>query len=60
VVESLSASVLKLLDDPVMRERLVKAGAKVAPLPPARFSDMYSKDIERWKRVISSANIKLQ
>jgi tripartite-type tricarboxylate transporter receptor subunit TctC len=60
VLESLSASVLKLLDDPVMRERLVKAGAKVAPLPPARFADMYSKDIERWKRVISSANIKLQ
>lgn len=60
VAEAVGASVLKLLDDPAMRERLAKAGAQIAPLPRARFTDMYLKDVERWKRVIISANIKLQ
>jgi tripartite-type tricarboxylate transporter receptor subunit TctC len=60
VVEAVGASVLKLLDDPAMRERLAKAGAQIATLPRARFTDMYLKDVERWKRVIISANIKLQ
>lgn len=54
------ASVLKLLDDPAMRERLSTAGAQVAPMPRARFTEMYLNDIERWKRVIQAQNIKLQ
>lgn len=60
VAEAVGASVLKLLEDPAMRERLVKAGAQIVPLPRARFTEMYLKDIERWKRVMTSANIKLQ
>jgi len=60
VAEAVSSTVLKLLEDPVIRDRLAKAGAQIAPLPRARFTDMYLKDIERWKRVITSANIKLQ
>ncbi len=60
VAETVGASVLKLLEDPAMRERMAKAGAQIAPLPRARFTEMYLKDIDRWKRVITSANIKLQ
>ncbi len=60
VAEAVGASVLKLLEDPAMRERLAKAGAQIAPLPRVRFTDMYLKDIERWKRIITAAKIKLQ
>jgi tripartite-type tricarboxylate transporter receptor subunit TctC len=60
LADFISASVLKLLEDPVMRERLAKAGAQVAPMSSARFSELYLSDIARWKRVISSAKIKLE
>lgn len=60
VAESVSAAVLKLLDDPAMRERLAKAGAQTAPLARGRFSEMYLADIARWKRIISGAGIKLE
>jgi tripartite-type tricarboxylate transporter receptor subunit TctC len=60
VAEAVGASVLKLLEDPAMRERLARAGAQIVPLPRARFTEMYLKDIERWKKIITAANIKLQ
>ena len=60
VSEMVGASVLKLLEDPAMRERLDKAGAQVAPMPRARFTEMYLRDIDRWKRVITAQHIKLQ
>jgi tripartite-type tricarboxylate transporter receptor subunit TctC len=60
VTEFVASSVLKLLDDPAMRERLTKAGAQLAPLNSPKFTDMYLKDIARWKRVIPAANIKLE
>jgi tripartite-type tricarboxylate transporter receptor subunit TctC len=59
VAETIEASVLKLLDDPAMRERLTKAGAAVAPLSQARFSELYLGDIARWKKIIPAAKIKL-
>ncbi len=60
VSEMVGASVLKLLEDPAMRERLDKAGAQIAPMPRARFTEMYLRDIDRWKRVITAQHIKLQ
>ena len=60
VADTVSASVLKLLDDPAMRERLAKAGAQVAPLARSRFSEMYLADIARWRRIIAGAGIKLE
>ncbi len=60
VADSVSAAVLKLLDDPAMRERLAKAGAQVAPLARGRFAEMYLADIARWRRIIAGAGIKLE
>lgn len=60
IADAVGASVLKLLEDPAMRERLTAAGAQVAVLPRAGFTDLYLKDIERWKQVIQKQNIKLQ
>ncbi len=60
IANFVSNSVMKLLDDPAMRERLEKAGAQVAPLPAARFSQLYLDDIARWKKIIPASSIKLQ
>jgi tripartite-type tricarboxylate transporter receptor subunit TctC len=59
VADAIEAGVLKVLDDPVTRDRLAKAGAVVAPLSQRRFSDLYLGDIARWKRIIPAAKIKL-
>jgi tripartite-type tricarboxylate transporter receptor subunit TctC len=60
VSEFVSSSVLKLLDDPAMRARLDAAGAQVAPMASARFSELYLADIARWKSIVSKAGIKLE
>jgi tripartite-type tricarboxylate transporter receptor subunit TctC len=59
VMNTLTTSVLKILDTPEMKDRFIKAGVQIAPLNQARFSDLYFSDITRWKRVIEKANIKL-
>lgn len=60
LLEFVSASVIRLLDDPAMRERLTKAGAQISPMRRAQFSEMYLADIIRWKRIVSAGNIKLE
>ncbi len=60
VADFIGTSVIKLLDDPLTRERLAKAGALIAPLARARFVEMYQADIARWKRIIPAAGIKLE
>ena len=60
VADFIAASVIRLLDDAVMKERLAKAGAQIAPLARSKFVDMYLADIARWKRIIPAAGIKLE
>ena len=60
VADFIAASVIRLLDDAVMKERLARAGAQIAPLVRARFVEMYLADIARWKRIIPAAGIKLE
>jgi tripartite-type tricarboxylate transporter receptor subunit TctC len=60
VADFIDVSVMKLLDDPAMRERLTKAGAQIVPLGRAAFTDLYLKDIARWKQIIPAAKIKLE
>ena len=60
IADAIEADIARLMKDPAMRERLVKAGAQIAALPRARFTEMYLKDIERWKRVITQQGITLQ
>jgi tripartite-type tricarboxylate transporter receptor subunit TctC len=60
LADFIGSSVLKLLDDPAMRERLNKAGAQITPLNRAGFTDLYLGDIARWKIIIPAAGIKLE
>jgi tripartite-type tricarboxylate transporter receptor subunit TctC len=60
VADTIGAAIAKLLADPATRDRLTKAGAQIAMLPRAKFTEMYLQDIERWKRVIVQQNIQLR
>jgi tripartite-type tricarboxylate transporter receptor subunit TctC len=60
VTDAIGAAIARLLEDPATRDRLTKAGAQIAMLPRAKFTEMYLKDIERWKRVIIQQNIQLR
>lgn len=60
VTDFIGTSVLKLLDDPTMRDRLTKAGAQITPMNRASFTDLYLGDIARWKIIIPAAKIKLE
>jgi len=59
IINQLSASTLKIMESPELRERFVKAGVQIAPLNQAQFSELYFADIDRWKRVIEKTKIKL-
>lgn len=60
IADSIGASMARLMADPAMRDRLTQAGAQVVVAPRAAFTDLYTKDIERWKRVFQTQDIKLQ
>lgn len=59
IINTLSATILKILETPEMKERFVKAGVQIAPLNTQQFTDLYVSDIARWKVVIEKAKIKL-
>ncbi|CAM3782328.1 Bug family tripartite tricarboxylate transporter substrate binding protein [Polynucleobacter arcticus] len=59
IMNTLSSTILKILDTPEMKERFVKAGVQIAPMNTQQFTDLYNSDIARWKVVIEKAKIKL-
>lgn len=59
IINTLSTTILKILDTPEMKERFVKAGVQIAPMTTQQFTDLYVSDISRWKVVIEKAKIKL-
>ena len=59
IVQTLSSTILKILETPEMKDRFVKAGVQIAPMNTQQFTELYSSDIARWKVVIEKAKIKL-
>jgi len=59
IMNTLSSTILKILDTPEMKDRFIKAGVQMAPMNTQQFSDLYNSDIARWKVVIEKAKIKL-
>jgi tripartite-type tricarboxylate transporter receptor subunit TctC len=59
IINTLSTTILKILDTPEMKERFIKAGVQIAPMNTQQFIDLYNSDIARWKVVIEKAKIKL-
>lgn len=57
IVERLNGALRASLSKPETNERLKTLGAIVASSTPAEFGAFLEKDLERWRRVITAANI---
>ena len=60
IINLLSTTILKLLEDPETKARLNKAGVQIAPMNQTQFSELYFSEIARWKQVMEKTNIKLE
>ena len=60
VIARLNAETQKVLAQPEVRERLEKEGAELIPGPPEKLAALIAIDLERWKKLIAEANLKLE
>jgi tripartite-type tricarboxylate transporter receptor subunit TctC len=57
IVNSLSRDIIAILNEPGMRESLLKDGLLVAPLGPDELGTMTRRDSAVWAKVIKTAGI---
>lgn len=60
VIERLNAELVKALNAPEVRSRLVAAGMDPAPSTPQELGAFLKEDIARWARVVEAAKITLE
>ena len=59
ILATLNAALVKTLNSPDVRDRLVKDTVEVAPSTPDELAAFIKSEIAKWKKVASSANISL-
>jgi tripartite-type tricarboxylate transporter receptor subunit TctC len=59
IVERLAREFAAALQNPDVRDRLMKLGAEVAGATGPAFAQMVRQDVERWAKVVRTAGIKL-
>ena len=59
VVAKLHDAVVKSVNTPAVREKLVEAGSDPLTMTPDEFTKFLRADIEKWARVVKAANVKL-
>jgi len=59
VVEKLSAAMIKAVNDPEIKSKLVSQGITPGGMPPAELAAFQKSEVEKWARVIKEGNIKL-
>jgi tripartite-type tricarboxylate transporter receptor subunit TctC len=60
IVDRLNSELNAVLNDPVVRERLVTLGITASPGGPERFGRDMARDLSRYAGVVKSANIKAE
>lgn len=60
IVDRMNAEIGKVIAKPAIREAWAKQGAVPMTMTPAQFDAYLKGDIEKWKKVIETAGIKLQ
>jgi tripartite-type tricarboxylate transporter receptor subunit TctC len=60
IVDRVSAEAKKALADPALQEKLVAQGIVAMGSSPEEFRSFVAEDIERWKKVITDAGIKME
>jgi tripartite-type tricarboxylate transporter receptor subunit TctC len=58
IIARLNQAVRAALDDPVVRDKLVKSGAIPAPTSPEEFGKFLKEELDRWGKVIRDHGIK--
>ena len=59
VLDTLSAAVLKVLNDPVAKQRFDAAGLHPAPMARAEYTAFLRADTDIWGRVVTAGNIRI-
>ena len=60
VIAKLNTTLGRMLNQPELQERLRADGREAAPSSPEEFARVISKEIEKWKKVVKTGNIKVQ
>jgi tripartite-type tricarboxylate transporter receptor subunit TctC len=60
VVARLNAELVRLLQEPAIRQRLLQIGAEPHPGTPAEFGTMLRGEIAKWAAVVRQANIRME
>ncbi len=60
VVDKVNAGVKKSLEDPAIRKRIEDTGSIIIGNTPAQFTDQIKAEFEVYKKVVESANLKLE
>ena len=59
VVDRLSAEMIKAVNDPEVKSRLVAQGIEPGGMTPAELATFQKAEVEKWARVIKAGNIKV-
>lgn len=59
VVDKLSAEMIKAVNDPEIKSKLVAQGIEPGGMSPAELSAFQKSEVEKWARVIKAGNIKV-
>jgi tripartite-type tricarboxylate transporter receptor subunit TctC len=57
VVQKINAAVSEVVNDPVVRKRLVDEGAEIRLMTPAEFAAFMRQENARWVKVVKDAGI---
>ncbi|MGZ5651745.1 MAG: tripartite tricarboxylate transporter substrate-binding protein, partial [Usitatibacter sp.] len=57
VVQKINAAVAAVVNDPVIRQRLIDEGAEVRLMSPAEFGAFMRAENARWVKVVKDAGI---
>lgn len=58
ITARLNAAMIKVLENPQIKEKLFAQGAEAAPSTPAEFDRIIKEELAKWEYVIRAANIK--
>ncbi len=60
IVDKLYQAISEVLNTPEVLKRLETMGVEPSGMPPAEFADFQQREIEKWRKVIKAADIKVQ
>lgn len=60
IVARLNGEISRILNTPDMKENLAKQGAEVYTMTPEQLGSWLASEIDKWTKVVKSANVKLE